>query len=99
MQAMETLTVPLIFDFIQRKFKPRQDAFDYFLGIKNSALLLAFVSQEIKQIKEIKRASASRIQTAALKERDVNLINNQAGENQVSVGILDFFQVGNQDIK
>jgi len=42
----------------QQKIKiraPRADTFDKFLEIKNSALLLAFCSQEIKEIKEIKR--------------------------------------------
>jgi len=55
--------------------------------------------QEIKQIKEFKRPSTSRIQTAVPAERDVNLINNQVWENQVSAGILEFFQDGNQEIK
>src|SRR5882672_6302109 len=48
--------------FRQRKIKPRlRDAFDFdkFPEIKNSALLLAFASQEIKQIKEIKRRRRS----------------------------------------
>jgi len=56
--------VPSIFDFNQRTIKPRRDAFDKcsVFEFKNPALLLAFAFQDIKYIK---RAGASRIQTAS----------------------------------
>jgi len=59
---MET-SVLLIFDLLQRTIKRRPDAFDKcsVFEFKNSALFLAFVFQDIK---DIKREIASRIQTA-----------------------------------
>jgi len=59
---MELLTVLLIFDSLQRTIKPRPDAFDKcrVLEIKNSALILAFAFQDIKDIKRRRTLSAQR---------------------------------------
>jgi len=92
--------VPSIFDFNQRTIKPRRDAFDKcsVFEFKNSALFMAFAFQDIK---DIKRESASRIQTAgpgANEPSAARLIYSGFG-NQNSTGCLGFSQRSNKKSK
>src|SRR6267378_6116364 len=103
MKAMENPTMPATFDFNQRKIRPRsRDAFDKcrVFEIKNSALFLAFAFQDIK---DIKRESASRIQTAgpgANEPSAARLIFDLFGfGNRDSTGCLGFFPAEQQKIK
>jgi hypothetical protein len=103
MKAMENPTLPATFDFNQRKIRPRRrDTFDKcrVFEIKNSALFLAFAFQDIK---DIKRESASRIQTAgpgANEPSAVRLIFDLFGfGNQNSAERLGFFQRSNKKSK